>query len=47
MLGHRFKHSPAIGEAVSQRLTGETPGIDLSAFSLGNAVEWTTAPGAG
>jgi sarcosine oxidase len=36
--GHGFKHSPAIGEAVSQRLTGETPGLDLSAFKLGNAV---------
>jgi sarcosine oxidase len=32
--GHGFKHSPAIGEAVAQWLTGQQPGIDLSAFSL-------------
>jgi len=33
--GHGFKHSPAIGEAVAQWLTGQQPDIDLSAFSLG------------
>ena len=32
--GHGFKHSPAIGEAVSQWLTGHEPDIDLSAFRL-------------
>ena len=32
--GHGFKHSPAIGEAVAQRLTGGEPDIDLSAFSF-------------
>jgi sarcosine oxidase len=32
--GHGFKHSPAIGEAVAQRLTGGEPEIDLSAFSF-------------
>jgi sarcosine oxidase len=32
--GHGFKHSPAIGEAVAQWLTGQEPDIDLSAFSL-------------
>jgi sarcosine oxidase len=32
--GHGFKHSPAIGEAVAQWLTGHRPDIDLSAFSL-------------
>jgi sarcosine oxidase len=32
--GHGFKHSPAIGEAVAQWLTGQEPEIDLSAFSL-------------
>ncbi len=30
--GHGFKHSPAIGEAVAQWLTGDQPDIDLSAF---------------
>jgi len=35
--GHGFKHSPAIGEAVAQWLTGDEPDIDLSAFSLSNA----------
>ena len=35
--GHGFKHSPAIGEAVAQWLTGHRPDIDLSAFSLSNA----------
>jgi sarcosine oxidase len=34
--GHGFKHSPAIGEAVAQRLTGHRPAIDLSRFSLSN-----------
>jgi sarcosine oxidase len=32
--GHGFKHSPAIGEAVAQWLTGHQPDIDLSAFSF-------------
>ena len=35
--GHGFKHSPAIGEAVSQWITGQAPEIDLSPFSLANA----------
>jgi sarcosine oxidase len=34
--GHGFKHSPAIGEAVAERLTGHQPAIDLSRFSLSN-----------
>jgi sarcosine oxidase len=37
--GHGFKHSPAIGEAVAQWLTGEAPDVDLGAFSLGRALE--------
>jgi len=32
--GHGFKHSPAIGEAASQWLTGHNPDIDLSPFSF-------------
>jgi sarcosine oxidase len=32
--GHGFKHSPAIGEAVAQWLTGQQPDIDLTAFAL-------------
>lgn len=36
--GHGFKHSPAIGEAVAQWLTGEGPAIDLTAFSFERAV---------
>jgi sarcosine oxidase len=32
--GHGFKHSPAVGEAVAQWLTGHEPEIDLSPFSL-------------
>lgn len=32
--GHGFKHSPAIGEAASQWVTGHDPEIDLSAFSF-------------
>ena len=32
--GHGFKHSPAIGEAVAQRLTGHAPEVDLSGFSF-------------
>jgi sarcosine oxidase len=32
--GHGFKHSPAIGEAVAQWLTGEDPGVDLSPFGF-------------
>ncbi len=35
--GHGFKHSPAIGEAVAQWLTGRPPAIDLGAFSFSNA----------
>jgi sarcosine oxidase len=35
--GHGFKHSPAIGEAVAQRLTGREPDIDLRPFHLSNA----------
>jgi sarcosine oxidase len=35
--GHGFKHSPAIGEAVAQWLTGDRPDIGLGAFSLANA----------
>ncbi len=34
--GHGFKHSPAIGEAVAQWLTGREPDIDLGAFALSN-----------
>jgi len=36
--GHGFKHSPAIGEAVAQWLTGREPDIDLSAFSFSQAL---------
>ena len=32
--GHGFKHSPAIGEAVAQWMTGEDPAISLDAFSF-------------
>ena len=35
--GHGFKHSPAIGEAVAQWLTGGAPKIDLAPFSFGRA----------
>lgn len=35
--GHGFKHSPAIGEAVAQWLTGHQPTIDLAAFGFSNA----------
>jgi sarcosine oxidase len=35
--GHGFKHSPAIGEAVAQWVTGQAPEIDLSPFTLANA----------
>ncbi|HTU97324.1 MAG TPA: FAD-dependent oxidoreductase, partial [Solirubrobacteraceae bacterium] len=35
--GHGFKHSPAIGEAVAQWVTGEEPAVDLSPFSLARA----------
>ena len=35
--GHGFKHSPAIGEAVSQWLTGQTPDHDLGAFGFERA----------
>ncbi len=33
--GHRFKHSPAIGEAVAELLTDGASRLDLSPFSLG------------
>ena len=36
--GHGFKHSPAIGEAVAQCLTGRTPDLDLGAFSFDRAI---------
>ena len=36
--GHGFKHSPAIGEAVAQWLTGRAPDIDLGAFSFDRAL---------
>jgi sarcosine oxidase len=32
--GHGFKHSPAIGEAVAQVMTGQPPSVDLSAFQF-------------
>jgi sarcosine oxidase len=32
--GHGFKHSPAVGEAVAQWLTGQEPDVDLTPFSL-------------
>ena len=32
--GHDFKHSPAIGEAVAQWMTGHAPEIDLTRFGL-------------
>jgi sarcosine oxidase len=32
--GHGFKHSPAVGEAVAQWVTGQAPGQDLSAFGF-------------
>jgi sarcosine oxidase len=35
--GHGFKHSPAIGEAVAQWLTGNDPDIDLRPFSFSQA----------
>ncbi|HEY1715587.1 MAG TPA: N-methyl-L-tryptophan oxidase [Solirubrobacteraceae bacterium] len=35
--GHGFKHSPAIGEAVAQWLTGDEPAVDLSPFAFGRA----------
>ncbi len=35
--GHGFKHSPAIGEAVAQWLTGRQPDVDLSPFRLSRA----------
>jgi sarcosine oxidase len=35
--GHGFKHSPAIGEAVAQWLTGRRPEVDLTPFSLAQA----------
>ncbi len=36
--GHWFKHSPAIGEAVAQWLTGCQPDVDLGAFSFAQAL---------
>ena len=36
--GHGFKHSPAIGEAVSQRVTEGRPELDLDPFRLSHAV---------
>ncbi len=36
--GHGFKHSAAIGEAVAQWVTGGTPELDLSPFSLSEAL---------
>jgi sarcosine oxidase len=44
--GHGFKHSPAIGEAVAQWLTGQAVEVDLSTFSFERArgpVEGPTA----
>ncbi len=35
--GHGFKHSPAIGEAVAQLLTGAESDIDLAPFTLARA----------
>ncbi|HEY6522457.1 MAG TPA: N-methyl-L-tryptophan oxidase [Solirubrobacteraceae bacterium] len=35
--GHGFKHSPAIGEAVAEWVTGQAPAIDLSPFSFEEA----------
>ena len=32
--GHGFKHSPAVGEALAQRLIDGASTVDLSAFSL-------------
>jgi sarcosine oxidase len=32
--GHGFKHSPAIGEAVAQWLTGGEPAVDLRPFGF-------------
>jgi sarcosine oxidase len=32
--GHGFKHSPAIGEAVAERLTGQAVTVDLKPFGL-------------
>jgi sarcosine oxidase len=43
--GHGFKHSPAIGEAVAQWVTGRASDIDLSPFSLSRASAWATARG--
>jgi sarcosine oxidase len=42
--GHGFKHSPAIGEAVAQWLTGHQPNIDLSPFSFSHAQRSTGNP---
>jgi sarcosine oxidase len=42
--GHGFKHSPAIGEAVAQWVTGQAPDIDLSAFSFERTRRGETEP---
>ena len=42
--GHGFKHSPAIGEAVAQWVTGQAPDIDLSAFSFERALRGEGEP---
>jgi sarcosine oxidase len=41
--GHGFKHSPAIGEAVAQWLTGNDPDIDLRPFSFAQAQRYDSA----
>lgn len=41
--GHGFKHSPAIGEAVAQWLTGKVPDIDLRPFSFSHAERYHSA----
>jgi sarcosine oxidase len=38
--GHGFKHSPAIGEAVAQRLTGRSPDLDLRPFRYPGALDF-------
>jgi sarcosine oxidase len=35
--GHGFKHSPAIGEALAQWMTGQSPQLDLAPFTLARA----------
>ena len=36
--GHGFKHAPAIGEAVAQRILGGASDLDLEPFALARAV---------